>query len=349
MSIDVRATELYSLVTAFSEESYTKADFLPELLKLQQELVTLTFNGEHAENGNLQIWDVEKHLQKMNDTRGNPADAELKRFIQSSKEICNTIRAEISGHKGEEKVFRLLGNLACPNVVLHNVELEFDGRRTEIDAIVFTNQAVFIIEIKNSRKDILIDENGNFFRVGNAMSRDCNIAEKMDVREEMLRMALSTSGVCFPRIFKIVVFTNHLIKLDSRYRYLKVLYSNYLQSFIENFVSDRMYTDEDINAMVAAVSEAKCQEAYRMSVDMDTYKKDFATIMALLESAEDAQCADLDTVEDKPEPSVSLCTEDGMFEHRMQLRIAFGKGAAAAIGITLAGAVLFGIGKMFRK
>ena len=77
------------------------------------------------------------------------------------------ISAEFSGNAGEQKVFRALDNLGCQNSVLHNVELEFDGRRTEIDAIVFTNHAIFIIEIKNSKKNIFIDENGEFYRIGN--------------------------------------------------------------------------------------------------------------------------------------------------------------------------------------
>ena len=158
-----RITEIISQITAFSKGFYTKSEFLPELLKLQKELIDLTFNAEHAENGDLRLWDVESHLRQMNEERGHVADDELVNFIQGSKIVCNSISAEFSGNAGEQKVFRALENLSCQNGVLHNVELEFDGRRTEIDAIVFTNHAIFIIEIKNSKKDILIDEDGEFY------------------------------------------------------------------------------------------------------------------------------------------------------------------------------------------
>ena len=59
-----RINEIISQITAFSKGSYTKSEFLPELLKLQKELIELTFNTEHAENGDLRLWDVERHLRR---------------------------------------------------------------------------------------------------------------------------------------------------------------------------------------------------------------------------------------------------------------------------------------------
>ena len=44
MTIQNRANEILDQMTAFSKESYTKEEYLPELLKLQSEIVRLTFN-----------------------------------------------------------------------------------------------------------------------------------------------------------------------------------------------------------------------------------------------------------------------------------------------------------------
>ena len=49
MTTQNRANEILSQITAFSKTGYTKAEYLPELMKLQDEVVNLTFNGEHAE------------------------------------------------------------------------------------------------------------------------------------------------------------------------------------------------------------------------------------------------------------------------------------------------------------
>lgn len=344
-----RVNEILSQITAFSKDSYTKSEFLPELLKLQKELIDLTFNTEHAENGDLRLWDVERHLRKMNDERGRVADDELARFFQGSKAVCKNISAEFSGNAGEQKVFRALENLGCQNGVLRNVELEFDGRRTEIDAIVFTNHAVFIIEIKNSKKNIFIDEYGEFYRIGNSMHHDCNIADKMDEREALLRKALERAGMDYLKIFKIVTFTNPRIDVECKYHCIQVCPSNYLPTFIEKFTSNQWYTYEDICTMMKAVNEVKCPEEYQMSIDMNDYKRDFAMLMAKLEATEEAD-NEPDITENITEAPEKTEDTNYMINKKVQTEHKYGKGVvAAAVGITLMNvAVLIG-SKLIRK
>lgn len=353
MKYDNRANEILSQITACSKDSYTKAEFLPELLKLQWELVNLTFNEEHAESGDLRLWDVDNHLRKMNEARGYIANDELDRFTKGSKKLGNTISAEISGNIGEQKVFRELERLECQNGVLHNVELEFGGRRTEIDAIVFTNRAIFIIEIKNSKKDIFIDENGDFYRTGNSMHYDCNIADKMDEREALLRKALERSGVDHLKIFKIVAFTNNHIDVENKcHRYIKVCYSNYLPSFIEKFKSDYCYSYEDICTMMEAVTEVKCKEAYQMSINMQEFKADFAKLMAILETTDDPEPIEIDDdmiSEHKVMDKEITNNTKGTFK-RKHMSYKLGGGMAAAfIGFALVNAALYGIDRITRR
>lgn len=349
MTSDKRVKEIISQITAFSKATYIKSEFLPELLKLQKELIDLTFNAEHAENGDLRLWDVERHLRKMNDERDHVADDELARFIQGSKVVCNNISAEFSGKAGEQKVFRALENLDCQNGVLHNIELEFEGRRTEIDAIVFTNRAIFIIEIKNSKKDIFIDEDGEFYRTGHSMHYDCNIAEKMDEREALLRKALNKVGLNYLKIFKIVTFTNPRIDVENKYHYIKVCGSNYLPTFIEKFTSNQRYTYEDICTMMAAVNEVKCPDEYQMNIDMNDYKNNFAMLMAKLEAAEKAD-NETDTIDQSQKEPEKVIDNKDKFQKIKQTGCNYGKGmVAAAVGVTLINVALLVGSKLLRK
>ncbi len=346
MNIEKRVTEILSQITAFSKASYTKSEYLPELLKLQKEMIDLTFNVEHAENGDLRLWDVERHLRKLNEERGHVADDELAKFIMGSKAVCHTIGAELSGNAGEQKVFRSLENLSCENAVLRNVELEFDGKRTEIDAIVITNHAIFIIEIKNSKKNIFIDEDGEFYRTGYSMHHDCNIAEKMDEREAMLRKALERAGMDYLKIFKIVTFTNPHIDVENKYHYIKVCGSNYLPTFIDKFTSNQWYTYENICTMMAAVNEVKCPDAYQMEINMEEFKTDFAYLMAKLEAAEEA--------ENKPEITLNSAekvnTPEINTKRSNKTTHKYEKGmVAAAVGVTLINVALLVGGRLFRK
>lgn len=349
MMNEKRVNEIISQITAFSKDTYTRSEYLPELLKLQKELIDLTFNAEHAENGDLRLWDVERHLRKMNEERGLVADDELARFVKGSKVVCNNISAEFSGNAGEQKVFRALDNLGCQNSVLHNVELEFDGRRTEIDAIVFTNHAIFIIEIKNSKKNIFIDENGEFYRIGNSLHHDCNIADKMDEREAMLRKALERAGMDYLKIFKIVTFTNPRIDVENKYHYIKVCPSNYLTSFIEKFTSNQWYSYESICTMTEAVTEVKCPDEYQMSIDMTEFKRDFALLMAKLEAVEETD-QESEHIDQPDEEAVKVSDIKAEVNIPKKPVHTYGKGmVAAAIGVTLMNAALLLGGRLLRK
>jgi len=342
-----RTNEIKSQISAFSKETYTKSEYLPELLKLQKEIVDLTFNSEHAEKGNLRLWDVVKHMQELNAERNGAADTLLEKFIQNSKAVGNMIAAEISGNIGEQKVFRALENLECQNGVLRNVELEYDGWRTEIDAIVFTSKAIFIIEIKNSKKDIFIDEQGGFYRIGNNMHYDGNIAKKMDEREDLLKKALERAGVEYPKIFKIVTFTNPHIDVENKYRYIKNCPYNYLPVFIDKFTSDQCYSYESICTMMAAVNEMKCSDAYQMPVDMEEYKSDFANLLATLESADEA-----DEEEFSAEPIIEQTvptTPEPMSKRKIVCNVLKKGLAVASVGAAVLNIALLSSGKFFKK
>ena len=62
-------------------------------------------------------------------------------------------------------MFRKLEYLNSPNIVLRNIELSDGALRSELDAIVITPKCLTIVEVKNTGKDIFIDENGNYFPI----------------------------------------------------------------------------------------------------------------------------------------------------------------------------------------
>ena len=285
MSNEERINEIMNAIHSFSKDVYHKEELLPEYLELQKELVNLTFNDSHAENGKLQIWDVEKHLEKLNIQCGHIVDEELELFMNDSKFICNAIKSELSGNAGEYKTFRTLETLRCNNKVMKNVELKSGDRRTEIDAIVFTEKAIFIIEVKNPRRDICIDNRGNYFRIGNKMHLDCNIGEKMNDKVFILREILESYGYPNANIESFVVFTNSAMQVENKYEYITTCFLSNLPHLIERYDNRMIYNDTDITDMINAVKESECKEAYPLEVNIDQYKYRFANIMTIFEEA----------------------------------------------------------------
>ena len=293
-----RVNEIISQITAFSQETYRHEDLLPELLKLQKELISLVFNDVHAEDASLRIWDVENHFRKLNEKNGHIADEEIDKVIRGCRIICNMIKSEFSGRAGEQKAFWSLEKVRCKNQILKNIEFKNEKHRTELDAIVFTAKAVFVIEVKNPRKDIYIDEKGNYCRVDQTMTFDKNIGEKMSDKVFFLRQALKRVGVENPNIETLVVFTNNSIQVKNQYSYIKSCFLSELPFLIENYKGDNIFSDEDIAKMVEGVEESFCKESYPLPFDMQQFKKDFAVALAILEEFSTIQRECLDDVEE---------------------------------------------------
>lgn len=280
-----RIEELMANMKSFRKEAYHKSEILDEMLALQSEIVNLTFNGEHAATAELKIYDVERHLEQLNEECEHVADEALQRFIDGSKVLCNLIKAEISGNRGEFKAFRTLEYLKSQNVVLKNVELQDGDLRTELDAVVVTPKCITIVEVKNTGKNIFIDETGNYYRTGEFLKWDCDIAGKMSVKETLLRKALADAGIADVKIQGVVVFTNNRIEVQNKYSALRTCFVSQLAYIIDGFKGEQIYSEEDMEKIQEAVNAAECKEYYPAEFDAEQYKMDFATVMATIEAA----------------------------------------------------------------
>jgi len=69
-----------------------------------------------------------------------------------------------AGRVGEENVAFELKNSYMPIIVLHDLNLEHDGLKAQIDFMVITAKVILIIECKNLYGDIEVNGNGDFIR-----------------------------------------------------------------------------------------------------------------------------------------------------------------------------------------
>lgn len=283
MAATRRIDELMEMMQSFSKPKYQKSELLDEMLALQKEIVELTFNGKHASTADLKLWDVEKHLEQLNQSCGNVAEEELQNFKKESKTFCNIIKAEISGVRGETKAFRTLQNIRTRNIVLKNVELGEGDQHTELDAVVIMPEAIAIIEVKNTAKNIFIDENGDYYRTGEFLRWDCNIAEKMRIKEDLLRKTLDDIGIRNIPIQSIVVFTDNRIEVHNKFPSIRTCFVSQLTYILDSFKGNRVLTENEMINIETAIRDAECIEAYSFKFDVEQFKRDFATLMAILE------------------------------------------------------------------
>lgn len=286
--IAMRTEEILNQITAFQKDKFSKQELIDELLKLQEELRNIVYNDEHAKNANLRIGNVANQLEILNKERGNIADEAVTEVVGKCKEIGNQISALISGVTGEKKAFYSLLNMNCKKKILQNIELSGNGITTEIDDVVITKKGLFLIEVKNTTRNILIDENGNYYREGEVLSLDCRVAEKMNYKEQLLKETLNGLGREL-KVHSIVVFTNSSIQVRNYYKYIRHCFLGQLPHIIEDYPGEEIFSDKDMEDMAALIEAARCYEKYAPEVDFESFKIKFAGLLAVLELGEERE------------------------------------------------------------
>ena len=354
MNNERRIEELVSTMKSFEKETYHKSEILPELLELQREVVALTFEEGTEGIENLRIWDAKRKLEEKNQSRNGIAKEEFDRFAKMSGKVSNAISAEISGNRGEYYVFNKLERLRCENTVIKNLELSDGESKTELDAVVVTRKGIFIIEVKNSRKDIFISEEGGFYRTGEYNTYDCNIGEKMRFREALVKKILWKEGKERINIHSIVVFTNNRISVHNENRELKTCFLEQLLYNICNMDRDFFYEESEIEEIKELLEAARCKESYPFDFDIKEFKRDFASLIVKLENTQEEERKE-ETIEETKERMV---TRSKMRQRRegerakrkkMVARRNIEAVASVAIGILIAGSGLFQLGEALKK
>lgn len=289
-TFEEKLNEVLVKVTAFQQGRYCKADILSELLKLQQEILALVFDKEHILNARLTIWDAYNQLERENSEKGGIATRELEEFKQGCRTLNNLIRAEISGNRGESLVANRLSALKGRNKVLQNVILTHGDAWTECDMVVLTEKAPFIIEVKNTKKNVFFDEEGGYYRNSEYMCYDCNLRQKMDFREYLLKEVIFEKLVQKRRpvnIVKLVVFTNRHIEVRNKCKELKTCFLGELPYLIDEYVGDNLYSEEDIMELAEIIGNAAETREIELEMDMQKFKLDFANVLVRLENGEE--------------------------------------------------------------
>ena len=298
---DLRTQELMNGMEAFSKSGYQKSEMLDEMLKLQREIAQLAVGSASSEVDNMRIYEVVRYLKEQNEMLGNVADNEIMEFENGSKTFDNLIKAEISGNRGEEKVFTALKELHSRNIVLKNIELENGNMRNELDAIVITPKCITIIEVKNTAKNIYIDEKGNYFRTGKYLRVDCNIATKMGVKEKLLRDAIAGFSNPNVKIQKLIVFTNNQIEVHNKRFDLRTCFIEQVTHYIDAYKGSEVFNDVDMGYIRDKINSADHKERYPLRFDVERYKKSFAAVMVALENAAAIKRETLIDADDKNE------------------------------------------------
>lgn len=284
-NVTKRIAEIESSVHAFEHGACRRADYLPELMRLQSELIDLTFGtGTAAANGKLRIFDVVKALA----ARGAacPAAAgSLQRFTDLSNEVSGLIRSEIVGVSGEKAVAKKLRAIDVPCRVLYNVELGAGSVKGEIDLVAITKNGVFLLEIKNTKCAVEIGEDGVMTKRINGKTHRVELENKLIEKETLLQKAFFGAGLTGVKINTVVVFTNAAASVENRCDRMTVCTEDEVCALIEGYRDDTPGQDIYPAKLECAIRSAETEGLYPPDFDVRDYVRCFAETLALIENA----------------------------------------------------------------
>ena len=145
--------------------------------------------------------------------------------------------------------------------------------------------------MKNSSRDIIIDERGNYYRIARNGDKvfDSNIGEKMNEKEFLVRSALKKSNINDVPIYSFVVFTNSEISVKNNFSYFKECYLSQLPHIIDEHIAGFPFNDEKMQEIGKSILSAHQEKYYAVEVDVASFKNNFAELLAMLEQTKTKQ------------------------------------------------------------
>ena len=89
---------------------------------------------------------------------------ELKNDYPNNKELLEELYIVKKGLDGEKEIKYQLSKSNLGLYVLHDINIEYESQKAQIDYIIITKAFCYFVECKNLMGNVTIDENGNFIR-----------------------------------------------------------------------------------------------------------------------------------------------------------------------------------------
>ena len=268
---------LLSSLKGLSNDVYSREELLPQMDQLEKEMAMMVFeDGLDIPSEYVHMSYIMKHLHIMNNAAGNVADDELKKLSRLSNVFSNHVRAQQSGMTGENKVEQYLGYMKSNHVVLRNLQLSDGMHNTEIDFLVLKQGVATIVEVKNSRRDVYIDSNGDMYKTGRYENFDSHLGAKMDFRAEIIQQLLKNAGFENMKVEKVVVFTNNRIQIKKDYRGFRVCFLSRLPYLIDDYYGAGVIQfTKHLQQMADYIQSKDLNAYYPFEMDVQEFKEAF--------------------------------------------------------------------------
>lgn len=287
--------EMLEQTDVLMRKETTFAEYTDDLLKFQNLIVPIVMGDDYSPGMRLEeaIFRMESKARE----RGLGGDPVVRKGINSLKTVNKEIHICMAGRKGEDLVAKTLEYVDRPEArVYRNVYLTDGREETELDMVVLTDSGVIILEIKKSKDDLTITEEGRLIHSSDACYEKRSLGTKMGIKRKLLKERLSLE--CARRGFEMPVEVDSYIvfvtpkgvriHVDDKYHCEKWCFRTSLNYKIAAYANDSHYRGEQLEALADIMGTIEQnRKSFTVDIDYEVIRESFAEAMDILTNQKD--------------------------------------------------------------
>lgn len=263
-------------------KTYTNAEILDRLKSLEGLLLERVFETSYSES--LRTYDLIDHLRSKAHDLGLEGEDTYAALIRDLEKLSSTIGGLINGKRGELLAAKSLKCLRGDSLLLSNIALPNGGSFEEYDQVLIARSGVYVIEVKNYRNDVVIDD-GGILRCG---PRSYNVGERMREKMHALWDAIQfSSDGCMSEedVHGMLLFVNNEASVTDFFHRVPVMRCGQIVYSIEDANRcDEKLSWEDMVRIKSVLLARKTAAEFPMPLDENRVKSELEDFLDLVEA-----------------------------------------------------------------
>lgn len=286
----MNATELAKALESnniFSRNGFSREEYIDELLKFQRFASHLILGDETARLD--EVIAAVSGAARKNGATGNP---DFVAGIRGLKSIEKEIAIHMSGKRAEDEVAHSLTFVDRPFFRdFRNVYVADQVTETEIDNVILTNNGIIVVEVKSTKHNITIGEDGRLLYSNSESYHNESIGDKMSAKRRLLKARIESKlrerSLDIPvHIDSYLVFVTPKrleVTITDNFRQEHWCRRGRLQHIVNNFISDVTYTAEEYAQLEEIIDGLDCNiRRFPTELDLPAIRDSFVVLYDLI-------------------------------------------------------------------
>ena len=269
---------------------YAKNEYFSLVYQTQQKMANLVCIDK--QNEKICFYNIMQKLSQIAENRLYIDNS----ILENCKKQGNILDHQLAKNKTKnqliKKVLAETDNLERTTMVFRSLTLNSNENTVNIDLVVITNSAIFVLELKNPKQNIHISETGDYYKINSTSEKkfDKNIYDDLCKKVAAIKKALSINQYSNLPIIPYLVFLNTDTEVINDCEYIQSCYINELVKVIDE---DERESIIFYNQMQDIINQLKFQNKY-LAQENDIYnlielKNNFAELLMELNLSSESE------------------------------------------------------------